>query len=544
MAAAGRLVAPIWPYRPRRRGELGFEMKDRLRVMSTTHSPGSEGGKGEKGASERGFEGLMVAAKATGGSEAEAKFTHDSVGYAPGNYLRPLESTPGPTPPMTLPNTANNDDGESVDMQDESYFEEYGQDLTVHVLMLQDHIRTKAYQNAIQAHRDSIRGAVVMDVGAGTGILSIFAAKAGAKRVYAVEASPMAHFTRKIVRENSMESVITVLHSKVEDIWLPGKVDVIISEWMGSMLFFESMFDSVIHARHKWLKPGGLMLPTRARLFVAPAECKELWKERIGFWDSKPYGVGMGSLRAFARKCAFSKPVLPHIKICSPKYSSPEKGGVLGRESIRGGGGEAKCDFGNRNRDFDTKETSKKLPECYKKAGVVIDINCHNATLKQVKAFQTVFEARALRDGTLHALAAWFDVYFGEQRVGTGPGEEITHWENCLMVFDNPWQIKKGQRFAFHVSMHQNEVLPRNYHIHVTLDRRRIRLNPSNDSKQEPENRNNSVVLAGIERLVLGSKNSSDVKSTSISSRRRSSADVDRVVVRRDVQSKTFVLWE
>eukprot|EP00954_Amorphochlora_amoebiformis_P021565 1347368-Amorphochlora_amoeboformis.AAC.1 len=140
MAAAGRLVAPIWPYRPRRRGELGFEMKDRLRVMSTTHSPGSEGGKGEKGASERGFGGLMVAAKATGGSEAEAKFTHAredvgddgegcesdsgleimsllsglgfySVGYAPGNYLRPLESTPGPTPPMTLPNTANNDDG-------------------------------------------------------------------------------------------------------------------------------------------------------------------------------------------------------------------------------------------------------------------------------------------------------------------------------------------------------------------------------------------------------------------------------------------------
>lgn len=75
---------------------------------------------------------------------------------------------------------------------------------------------------------------IVLDVGAGTGILSIFAAQAGAKHVYAVENANIAIHARKIIKENGFENKITVLKGKIEEIELPvDKVDIIISEWMG-----------------------------------------------------------------------------------------------------------------------------------------------------------------------------------------------------------------------------------------------------------------------------------------------------------------------
>lgn len=80
-----------------------------------------------------------------------------------------------------------------------------------------------------------------IDVGAGTGILSLFAAKyGGAKKVYAVEASPMANFTKLFVEHNGLQDVIEVIHGRVEEIVLPvEKVDIIISEWMGFYLLHE-----------------------------------------------------------------------------------------------------------------------------------------------------------------------------------------------------------------------------------------------------------------------------------------------------------------
>ena len=81
-----------------------------------------------------------------------------------------------------------------------------------------------------------------MDVGAGTSILSIFAAKAGAKHLYAVEFSDTANMARQIIKENGLSSRITVIQKKVEDLELgvdlPEKVDIIISEWMGFCLLF------------------------------------------------------------------------------------------------------------------------------------------------------------------------------------------------------------------------------------------------------------------------------------------------------------------
>ncbi len=60
---------------------------------------------------------------------------------------------------------------------------------------------------------------------------------------------------------------------QVEEITLPvEKVDCIISEWMGYFLFYESMLDTVLYARDKWLVPGGLVLPDKATLSMVGIE--------------------------------------------------------------------------------------------------------------------------------------------------------------------------------------------------------------------------------------------------------------------------------
>ena len=71
--------------------------------------------------------------------------------------------------------------------------------------------------------------------------------------------------------------VITILQGKVEEVVLPvEKVDIIISEWMGYCLFYESMLDTVLYARDKWLAEGGMLFPDRATLHVSAIEVNEI----------------------------------------------------------------------------------------------------------------------------------------------------------------------------------------------------------------------------------------------------------------------------
>lgn len=75
--------------------------------------------------------------------------------------------------------------------------------------MIQDKVRTATYASFILTNPDLFRDAVVLDVGCGTGILSLFAARAGAKRVFAVDASDIAEKAESIVKANGFEQVIT-----------------------------------------------------------------------------------------------------------------------------------------------------------------------------------------------------------------------------------------------------------------------------------------------------------------------------------------------
>lgn len=167
--------------------------------------------------------------------------------------------------------------------------------------MLKDTVRTDAYRDFIYNNKHLFKGKTVLDIGCGTGILSMFCAKAGAAHVYAIDKSAILDKARENIFHNQLADKITCLRGRIEDIVLPvAQVDIIVSEWMGYCLLYEAMLPSVLFARDRYLKPDtGLLLPSHATIFVAPTSDPEYVGESVTFWrdvygfDMKPMLEGL-----------------------------------------------------------------------------------------------------------------------------------------------------------------------------------------------------------------------------------------------------------
>jgi len=132
--------------------------------------------------------------------------------------------------------------------------------------------------------------------------------KAGAKHVIGVDMSTIIEKAKEIVECNGMSDKITLLQGKMEEVKLPyEKVDIIISEWMGYFLLYESMLDTVLYARDKYLVKHGLIFPDKATIFMAGIEDGEYKDEKIGCkvpfhsWDiqtidNRQFGTTFGVL--------------------------------------------------------------------------------------------------------------------------------------------------------------------------------------------------------------------------------------------------------
>ena len=133
-------------------------------------------------------------------------------------------------------------------------------------------------------------GDIVLDVGAGSGILSLFAARAGAARVYAVERTTVAVLAQELAAANGVAEIVQLIHGDVMDIELPEPVDLIISEWLGGFGIDEGMLAPVIAARDRWLKPGGVMVPRTVTAWTALVHDRYLG-ETVEFLRDNPYGL-------------------------------------------------------------------------------------------------------------------------------------------------------------------------------------------------------------------------------------------------------------
>ncbi|KAI7814074.1 protein arginine methyltransferase [Triplophysa rosa] len=298
--------------------------------------------------------------------------------------------------------------------------------LSQHQNKLQDYHRIATYQKAILLNDVDFKDKVVLDVGCGTGILSFFAVQAGARRVYAVEASSVAKYAEILVKSNNMSDRITILSGKIEEVSCPENVDIIISEPIGYMLLNERMLESYLHAK-TWLKPKGMMFPTNSDIHFAPFTDEQLYMEhhaRSSFWtQSSFYGVNLGGLHSFAADEFFRQPIVDTFD-----------GHILMARTVK------------------------------------YSIRFLEAKEEDLHQMEIPFVFKMLQTGLIHGLAFWFDVAFVGSRttvwLSTAPNEPLTHWYQVRCLLQTPLFAKMGQTLSGHVQLIANK--RQSYDIHIT----------------------------------------------------------------------------
>jgi len=172
----------------------------------------------------------------------------------------------------------------------------------LHESMLLDKIRCDAYRQAIQ---ETVKpGDVVVDLGAGTGLLSFFAAQAGARRVYAIEMSAIAGVAAELIEAYGFRDCITLIRKASNRVRLPERCDVLVTETLSSFCFdAENTIEFVADAREGFLKPGGHIIPQSADTFLLPFSSDAFGTGRVAATGpgEKPAFYDL-DYRAFAKK--------------------------------------------------------------------------------------------------------------------------------------------------------------------------------------------------------------------------------------------------
>ncbi|KAJ2325583.1 Nuclear SAM-dependent mono-and asymmetric methyltransferase, partial [Coemansia sp. RSA 2681] len=297
------------------------------------------------------------------------------------------------------------------------YFDSYAH-FGIHEEMLKDEVRTTSYRDSIIKNKHIFQGKVVLDVGCGTGILSMFAAKAGAKHVIGVDMSNIIDKAKLIVEENGLSDKITLLKGKMEEVVLPyDKVDIIISEWMGYFLLYESMLDTVLLARDKYLQPNGMIFPDTATMVISTIEDGDYKEEKLSFWENV-YGFKMSCIKEAAMK----EPLVDTV--------------------------ESRC---------------VNASQCVFKTIDILTVKKEDLT------FSVPFEITVNRDDYIHAFISWFDIEFRAchkpVRFSTGPFAKYTHWKQTVFYTKDTMTVSKGDVITGNISCAPNAENPRDLDI-------------------------------------------------------------------------------
>jgi protein arginine N-methyltransferase 1 len=157
--------------------------------------------------------------------------------------------------------------------------------------MIADGVRMESYAEALR--RTVTPGCVVLDIGAGTGIMSLLACKLGARRVYAVEPSPASQLLQIAARDNGFADRITLLSERSTEVTLPERADVMVSDLRGVMPPYHAHLADIRDARARLLAPNGHQIPSRDRLFVAAVGAEQAIAEARDVWHSAPFGLDL-----------------------------------------------------------------------------------------------------------------------------------------------------------------------------------------------------------------------------------------------------------
>ncbi|TNF29394.1 MAG: methyltransferase domain-containing protein [Deltaproteobacteria bacterium] len=244
--------------------------------------------------------------------------------------------------------------------------------LDYHRRMIGDPHRVDAYERALRAL--VAPGDVVLDVGAGTGLLSLLAARRGA-RVHAVESMPIAGVIERLANDNGLAASLAIHRIDVRELVLDGPVDVVVSDFMGRFVADDFMLEAM-RAALRWLKPGGHVIPEAIDLRLAPVELHHL--PALDVFEAPIAGLDLSALAAVARSSTYPI-VLDPAAVLAPDAS---------HAVVRPGDGLA--------------------------------------------AFAGAHVFTVTRAGRLRGLAGWFEARLAPGVVlATGPGVE-SHWDQLL----------------------------------------------------------------------------------------------------------------
>lgn len=270
-----------------------------------------------------------------------------------------------------------------------------------HHYMLKDYVRLSAYRKAIE---NKIKpGSIAMDLGTGTGVLAFFAAKAGANKVYAIEKrSDIIELSKELAKENGIDDKLEYIignSAKLDPSTFPEKIDVFISEILGSGIFEENVLEFTMDARDRFCKPDADLIPYKLDVYAfafdeTREESMELEAEEI----ERMYGLKL------------------------TKY----------KENLL---------------NFSSSRYERYNPSIYKV--MTKQLLTKSIDLRDIKKamFRDELEFEVIEDGTINAFCAYFVAHLDENTTLTNsPWAPTTHWIQKLFVMPQYLNVTKGQK--------------------------------------------------------------------------------------------------
>ncbi len=274
--------------------------------------------------------------------------------------------------------------------------------INYHLSMLVDETRTGTYSQAIS--RVVKPGDVVVDVGCGSGILSFFACRAGARHVHAIESEAVINIAELVAAKNGFQDRITFYNDSSFNVKLPEPADVIVTETMGTFGFEEGILGSLTDARDRFLKKGGKLIPHGVDLFLVPVELPQFYEHVVDFWVNRCQGFDFSPVR--------------DLTVNNFHPLKLHEGTFLG-DPLR-----------------------------------VQEIEFGTTTQAEVKAG---FSVNARRQGWLHGLAGWFSAELVPGLgISNGPRDKASHWGLAFFPIDRPVSVDRGHRIDVEMSSSQN----------------------------------------------------------------------------------------
>ena len=262
--------------------------------------------------------------------------------------------------------------------------------LDEHREYLIDPARVSAFERAIS---EVVRpGDVVLDLGSGTGILGLFALKAGASRVYAIDGSGLTQLAREIFAANGFGDRAVCIKGLSTRVDLPEKVNVIVGDLIGRFGIDGGLVEYYADARHRMAQPDVRTVPSRVDLIVAPVEAPQVWAE-VDFWRKSPAGFNFD--RAYKIAVNTGHPV---------KYRPDQ---ILGKPELVAG----------------------------------IDV-----TSDSVKILEGEVASIVRRSGTMHGIAGWFEATMSPSvTMSNSPlREDVINRRAVFFPIDRPTAVHAG----------------------------------------------------------------------------------------------------